>query len=187
MEEKSFELYGVVVLSDSPDRNVRDPITGVTKLTSRELKSIPAFLGEADIFKGLQMLLGVSSVGEGTSGINVRGAKTDQNLLLMDEAMVLISNHALGFLSAFNTDVTETFTLYKGNLHANFGGRAGSALNIQMRVGKYYTINDLPRPVSGAIVKLIINYPESSSNVLYTETKAGQYEMSTGLDLERAT
>jgi len=135
MEDKSFELEGVVVLSDQPDRNVRDPITGVAKLTTRELKAIPAFLGEADIFKGLQLLPGVSSVGEGTSGINVRGAKTDQNLLLMDETMVLSSNHALGFLSAFNTDVTETFTLYKGNLPANFGGRAGSALNIQMRDG----------------------------------------------------
>ncbi|MBB6326038.1 hypothetical protein FHS59_001666 [Algoriphagus iocasae] len=135
MEDKSYELEGVVVISDQPDRNVREPITGITKLTTRELKAIPAFLGEADIFKGLQLLPGVSTVGEGTSGINVRGAKTDQNLLLMDEVMVLSSNHALGFLSAFNTDVTENFTLYKGNLPANFGGRSGSALNIQMRDG----------------------------------------------------
>ncbi|NVK49044.1 MAG: TonB-dependent receptor [Cyclobacteriaceae bacterium] len=135
MVDKNYELDGVVVLSEEPDRNVRNPITGVTKLTTRELQAIPAFLGEADIFKGLQLLPGVSSVGEGTSGINVRGAKTDQNLLLMDEAIVLSSNHALGFLSAFNTDVTETFTLYKGNLPATFGGRAGSALNIQMRPG----------------------------------------------------
>jgi hypothetical protein len=135
MEEKSFELEGVVVLSEEPDRNVREAITGVTKLTTRELKAIPAFLGEADIFKGLQLLPGVSSVGEGTSGINVRGAKTDQNLLLMNEVLVLSSNHALGFLSAFNTDVTENFTLYKGNLPASLGGRAGSALNILMRPG----------------------------------------------------
>jgi len=135
MVEKSFELEGVVVMSDEPDRNVRNPITGITKLTATELRAIPAFLGEADIFKGLQLLPGVSSVGEGTSGINVRGAKADQNLLLMNEALVLSSNHALGFLSGFNTDVTETFTLYKGNLPANFGGRAGSALNIQMRPG----------------------------------------------------
>ncbi|HCB45511.1 MULTISPECIES: TonB-dependent receptor [unclassified Algoriphagus] len=135
MEEKSYELEGVVVLSDEPDRNVRNPITGIEKLTTRELKAIPAFLGEADIFKGLQLLPGVSSVGEGTSGINVRGAKTDQNLLLMDEVLVLSSNHALGFLSAFNTDVTESFTLYKGNLPSNLGGRAGSALNIAMRSG----------------------------------------------------
>ncbi len=135
MVEKSFELEGVVVMSDEPDRNVRNPITGITKLTTTELRAIPAFLGEADIFKGLQLLPGVSSVGEGTSGINVRGAKADQNLLLMNEALVLSSNHALGFLSGFNTDVTETFTLYKGNLPANFGGRAGSALNILMRPG----------------------------------------------------
>ena len=135
MLEKNFELEGVVVMSDQPDRNVRESITGITKLTTRELKAIPAFLGEADIFKGLQLLPGVSSVGEGTSGINVRGAKTDQNLILMNEALVLSSNHALGFLSAFNTDVTETFTLYKGNLPANLGGRSGSALNILMRPG----------------------------------------------------
>ena len=137
MADKSFELDGVVVLSDEPDRNVRNPITGVTKLTTTELRAIPAFLGEADIFKGLQLLPGVSSVGEGTSGINVRGAKTDQNLLLMDEALVLSSNHALGFLSAFNTDVTENFTLYKGNLPATYGGRAGSALDIKMRDGDF--------------------------------------------------
>jgi hypothetical protein len=135
MMEKDFELEGVVVLSDDPDRNVRNPITGVTKLTATELRAIPAFLGEADIFKGIQLLPGVSSVGEGTSGINVRGAKADQNLLLMNEVLVLSSNHALGFLSGFNTDVTENFTLYKGNLPANFGGRAGSALNILMRPG----------------------------------------------------
>ncbi|MFN3998097.1 carboxypeptidase-like regulatory domain-containing protein [Algoriphagus sp.] len=135
MVEKNFELEGVVVLSDEPDRNVRNPITGVTKLTATELRAIPAFLGEADIFKGLQLLPGVSSVGEGTSGINVRGAKADQNLLMMNEVLVLSSNHALGFLSGFNTDVTENFTLYKGNLPANFGGRAGSALNILMRPG----------------------------------------------------
>jgi len=135
MTDKNYELDGVVVMSDEPDRNVRNPITGVTRLTTRELQAIPAFLGEADIFKGLQLLPGVSSVGEGTSGINVRGAKTDQNLLLMDEALVLSSNHALGFLSAFNTDVTETFTLYKGNLPANYGGRAGSALDIKMKEG----------------------------------------------------
>ena len=135
MTVKSFELDGVVVVSEDPDRNVRNAITGVTKLTTRELRSIPAFMGEADIFKGLQLLPGVSSVGEGTSGINVRGAKTDQNLILMNEAVVLSSNHALGFLSGFNTDVTENFTLYKGNLPANFGGRAGSALNILMRPG----------------------------------------------------
>jgi hypothetical protein len=132
---KSFELDGVVVLSDDPDRNVRNPISGVAKLTARELQAIPAFLGEADIFKGLQLLPGVSSVGEGTSGINVRGAKTDQNLILMNEAVVLSSNHAMGFLSGFNTDVTENFTLYKGNLPANFGGRAGAALDIAMRPG----------------------------------------------------
>ncbi|MDN3205310.1 TonB-dependent receptor [Algoriphagus sediminis] len=137
MSDKSFELDGVVVMSDEMDRNVRNPITGVTKLTTQELKAIPAFLGEADIFKGLQLLPGVSSVGEGTSGINVRGAKTDQNLLLMDEALVLSSNHALGFLSAFNTDVTETFTLYKGNLPSRLGGRAGSALDIRMRDGDF--------------------------------------------------
>ncbi|MFC3416018.1 TonB-dependent receptor [Algoriphagus hitonicola] len=135
MREKNFELDGVVVMSEEPDRNVRNPITGITKLTTRELKAIPAFMGEADIFKGLQLMPGVSSVGEGTSGINVRGAKTDQNLLLMDEVLVLSSNHALGFLSGFNTDVTENFTLYKGNLPSSFGGRTGSALNIQMRPG----------------------------------------------------
>ena len=132
---KSFELDGVVVLSDDPDRNVRNPISGVAKLSAKELKAIPAFMGEADIFKGLQLMPGVSSVGEGTSGINVRGAKTDQNLILMNEAVVLSSNHALGFLSGFNTDVTENFTLYKGNLPANYGGRAGAALDITMRPG----------------------------------------------------
>ncbi len=135
MALKSFELDGVVVLSDDPDRNVRNPISGVAKLSAKELKAIPAFMGEADIFKGLQMMPGVSSVGEGTSGINVRGAKTDQNLILMNEAVVLSSNHALGFLSGFNTDVTENFTLYKGNLSATYGGRAGAALDISMRAG----------------------------------------------------
>ncbi len=137
MDNKDFELEMFTVLSEEKDRNVREPITGVTKMNIEEIKLIPAFLGEPDVINTLQLMPGITSVGEGSSGLNVRGGQADQNLLMMNEAIVLSNSHALGFLSSFNSDAVQNFSLFKGAVPSYFGGRSASALNIEMKKGDF--------------------------------------------------
>lgn len=130
-----FELQAFTVMAEERDRNVRSPITGVTKMNIEDIKLVPAFLGEPDVFNVLQSTPGVTSVGEGSAGLNIRGGQADQNLIMMNETIVLSNSHALGFLSSFNGDALQNFTLYKGSVPSYFGGRSSSALNIEMRKG----------------------------------------------------
>jgi hypothetical protein len=99
------------------------------------VKKIPAFLGEVDVIKSLQLLPGVSTVGEGASGFNVRGGNVGQNLILLDEAPVYNSSHFFGFFSVFNPDAVKEFKLYKGGVPAQYGGRISSVLDIRMKEG----------------------------------------------------
>lgn len=135
LTDQDFELEVFTVEADERDRNIRTAITGVTKMNIDEIKLVPAFLGEADVFNVLQSMPGVTSVGEGSAGMNIRGGQADQNLIMMNEAIVLSNSHALGFLSSFNGDILQNFTLYKGTVPSYFGGRSASALNIEMRKG----------------------------------------------------
>jgi hypothetical protein len=121
--------------SEEKERVIKSPITGVTKMNIDEIKMVPALMGEPDVFNVLQSMPGVTSVGEGSSGLNMRGGQADQNLILMNETIVLSNSHALGFLSSFNGDVLQSFSLYKGAVPSYFGGRSSSALNIEMRKG----------------------------------------------------
>jgi hypothetical protein len=130
-----FELDMFTLRSEEREMIVKSPITGVTKMNIDEIKLVPTLLGEPDVFNVLQAMPGVTSVGEGSAGLNIRGGQADQNLILMNEAIVLSNSHALGFLSSFNGDVVQNFTLYKGAVPSNFGGRSASALNIEMRKG----------------------------------------------------
>lgn len=130
-----FELEAFTVEADERDRNIRSPITGVTKMDINDIKLVPAFMGEPDVFNVLQSMPGVTSVGEGSAGMNIRGGQADQNLIMMNETIVLSNSHALGFLSSFNGDALQNFTLYKGAVPSYFGGRSSSALNIEMRKG----------------------------------------------------
>jgi hypothetical protein len=135
MYEKKFNLEEVVVEAEGAEQNVSKIDAGVIRMGIKELKQIPSFMGEPDVIKGLQFMPGITSVGEGSAGINVRGGQADQNLIMINEVMVLNSNHALGFLSPFNPDVVQDFTLFKGNLPSYYGGRSSAALNIQMKEG----------------------------------------------------
>lgn len=135
LADRDFELEVFTVQAEERDRNIRSPITGVTKMNIDEIKLVPAFLGEADVFNVLQSMPGVTSVGEGSAGMNIRGGQADQNLIMMNEAIVLSNSHALGFLSSFNGDALQNFTLFKGTVPSYFGGRSASALNIEMRKG----------------------------------------------------
>jgi len=135
LEDDVTKLDEVLIEAEARDKNVTRVDAGVNKLSIREIESLPTFLGEVDVVKSLQTLPGVSTVGEGASGFNVRGGRTDQNLILQDGAIMFNASHVLGFFSSFNPDATESFTLYKGNMPSQFGGRVSSVLDVRMKEG----------------------------------------------------
>jgi hypothetical protein len=137
LDEGVVDLEELIITSRPIDSNIKGALNGITQLEIQEIKSLPTFMGEVDILKSIQTLPGVSSVGEGSSGFNVRGGRTDQNLVLLNGAPIFNASHALGFVSAFNQDVINNFTLYKGNVPANLGGRASSVLEITTRQGNF--------------------------------------------------
>jgi hypothetical protein len=125
----------VVVTGKKEDRNIDDVQTSVIELEIKTVKEIPALLGEADIFRTLQLKPGVASAGEGNSGLYVRGGGPAQNLVLLDNATVYNPGHLLGFFSVFNADAIKSTTLIKGGIPAEYGGRISSVLDITMREG----------------------------------------------------
>ena len=122
--------------------NVESTQMGTIELPIENIKKLPAIFGEVDILKTIQLLPGVLSSGEGNAGFYVRGGGPDQNLVLLDEAVVYNSGHLLGFFSVFNADAIKNTTLIKGGMPANYGGRLSSVLDIQMKEGndKKYTV-----------------------------------------------
>lgn len=132
LKEVSSNLDQVTVSSKSGDNNVKRPLMGVSTLNIKELKRMPTVLGEIDILRGLQMLPGVTSVGEASNGVNVRGGTTDQNLMLLDEAPIFNPTHMFGLFSAFPSDAISAFDLYKGNVPARYGGRAAAVLDVSI-------------------------------------------------------
>ncbi|MDP4183674.1 MAG: TonB-dependent receptor [Bacteroidota bacterium] len=131
----SAELSEVVVTSVKPGDEASRPQMSVQKLQMNEIKRIPALMGEVDLIKVVQMLPGVQSTSEGSSGFSVRGGGIDQNLILLDEAIVYNASHLLGFFSVFNNDAIKDVNLYKGDIPASVGGRLSSLLDIRMREG----------------------------------------------------
>ncbi|UFH54403.1 TonB-dependent receptor [Spirosoma sp. KNUC1025] len=127
------QLEEVVVTSKGYDRNVRQPLLGVSQINIATLKKMPAALGEVDILRSLQMLPGVTSVGEAANGVNIRGGTTDQNLILMDDTPIFNPTHMFGLFSVFPPDAVSGLDLYKGNVPARYGGRAASVLDISLR------------------------------------------------------
>jgi hypothetical protein len=135
MKEEGKDLEEVVVSSEREDKNVTSMEMSVAKLDIKQIQKMPALLGEVDIIKSIQLLPGVTTVGEGASGFNVRGGNIDQNLVLMDEAPVYNSSHLFGFFSIFNPDAVKDVKLIKGGIPAQYGGRASSVLDIRMKEG----------------------------------------------------
>lgn len=135
IEEEGKDLEEVVISSDKEDKNIKSMEMSVAKLDIKQIQKMPALLGEVDIIKSIQLLPGVTTVGEGASGFNVRGGNIDQNLVLMDEAPVYNSSHLFGFFSIFNPDAVKDVKLIKGGIPAQYGGRASSVLDIRMKEG----------------------------------------------------
>lgn len=131
------ELEEIIIDKTINTIDIKKPEMSVNKLTSEEIKKLPVVLGETDILKTLLLLPGVVNSGEGTSGFNVRGGGSDQNLLLLDQTNVYSSSHLYGFFSVFNNDAVQNIKLYKGGIPARYGGRASSVLEINQKVGNY--------------------------------------------------
>jgi len=135
LDEESVQIAEVVIRAKSKDHNVTSTELGVNKLDIKTIQKMPAFMGEVDVIKSIQLLPGVSSVGEGASGFNVRGGSVGQNLVLLDDAPVYNSSHVMGFFSVFNPDAVKDVKLYKGGIPALYGGRIASILDIKMKEG----------------------------------------------------
>lgn len=131
---EGVELQEVVITGQEKDKNVTRTEMGTVTLPIDNIKKTPVLFGEADILKVIQLLPGVKSV-EGSSGFYVRGGGIDQNLVLLDEAVVYNPGHLLGFFSVFNADAIKNTTLIKGGMPAQYGGRLSSVLDIQMKEG----------------------------------------------------
>jgi hypothetical protein len=125
----------VVTASQKRLNNVKSAQMGQIDLSINTVKSVPAFMGETDILKTLQLLPGVRNAGEGNSGFYVRGGGPDQNLILLDEAVVYNTGHLFGFFSVFNSDAVKNLTLIKGGMPPQYGGRLSSVIDIAMKEG----------------------------------------------------
>ena len=124
-----------VIVEAGKDRNVTAMRMGVEKLDINTIKQVPTAFGEADILRVVLTLPGVKSVGEGSTGMSVRGGGTDQNLVLFNDATIYNPSHLFGFFSAFNPDILKSVELYKGAVPARYGGRLSSVLDIVTREG----------------------------------------------------
>lgn len=132
---KSSAISEVVVFSRKRDENVRNAQMGKIDLSVEQIKNIPAFMGEVDILKTIQLLPGVRNAGEGNAGFYVRGGGPDQNLIMLDDAVVYNTGHLFGFFSIFNSDAIKNTALIKGGMPAQYGGRLSSVLDIAMKDG----------------------------------------------------
>ena len=135
LQSKSSAMTEVVVYSRRKDVNIKSAQMGKVDLTISQIKNIPAFMGEVDILKAIQLMPGVQNAGEGNAGFYVRGGGPDQNLILLDDAVVYNTGHLFGFFSIFNSDAIKNVSLIKGGMPAQYGGRLSSVLDVSMKEG----------------------------------------------------
>lgn len=135
MEESAVDLEEVEIKGKRVADNTQSTAMGTIKLNISALKKIPVVFGETDILRALTLQPGVTTVGEGAGGFNVRGGRVDQNLVLLDEMPIFNTSHLLGFFANINPDVVSDVTLYKGSIPANYGGRLSSLLTINTKTG----------------------------------------------------
>ena len=141
LTESSESLDEVVINQNIEKLNIRNPQMSVNVLSSKTIKDIPVVLGESDVIKAITLLPGVTSAGENASGFNVRGGAADQNLILLDEAIIYNSSHLFGLFSVFNPDAIKNVKLYKGGIPARYGGRVSSVLDIYQKEGNSNTFH----------------------------------------------
>lgn len=172
--EKAEQLEEVVVTKNVEKMDIRKPQMSVNTLSVETIKKIPVILGEADIIKSILLLPGVTNAGEGASGFNVRGGSVDQNLILLDEAIIFNSSHLFGFFSVFNPDAIKDIKLYKGGIPARYGGRVSSVLDIFQKEG-----NSKELKVNGGIgavaSRLLVEGPIKKDKAAFLIGARGSY------------
>ena len=131
--EESFEELDEVIVQGDAIRNIEDTSTGNTRIDAEASKNIPLVLGERDVLKIATTLPGVTTAGEGSAGFNVRGGKTDQNLILLDNAVLYNPSHFFGFFQAINPFSIKDLNIYKGSIPAEYGGRLSSVFEISSK------------------------------------------------------
>lgn len=135
LKPEEMSLDEIIIQERRPDEQLKNMEMGKASVPIETIKNIPALFGEVDLFRSLQLLPGVQTAGEGTTGLFVRGGSADQNLVQLDGAPVYNPSHFFGIFSVFNPDGLKSVDLYKGNMPASFGGRAASLIDVSLREG----------------------------------------------------
>ncbi|TAE85403.1 MAG: TonB-dependent receptor [Bacteroidetes bacterium] len=146
LPQTGIKAKEAVVTGERNNKNVTSTEMSRVELTGEQVKTLPVIFGEPDVLKAITLLPGIKSGGEGGTGFYVRGGGPDQNLVLMDDAVIYNPSHLLGFLSVFNTDAVRNVEVIKGGMPANYGGRLSSILNVNLKEG-----NDKEYDVSGGV------------------------------------
>ncbi len=133
--QEATDLQEITVVGHQKITGVHSTQMGAIEVPIAQIKTVPTLFGEADLVKALQLLPGVQSGSEGSTGMYVRGGGPDENLFLLDGIPVYNVNHMAGFFSVFNPDAVKNVTLYKGNFPARFGGRLSSVIDVRMNDG----------------------------------------------------
>jgi hypothetical protein len=153
MQRTVIQMKEVVVVGDR-QMNIRFTDPGLEKISAKSIKQIPTMMGERDILKISEMLPGIVTVGEGSSGLNVRGGNYDQNAFFINKIPIYNTSHLFGFFPAFNADIIKDFSIYKGHIPAKYGGRLSSVFNIIARQGnrKRFSLRGGVSPVAANLL-----------------------------------
>jgi hypothetical protein len=153
MKKASIQIQEVVI-SGERQSNIRVKDPGLDQISVKSIKSLPMMMGERDILKVSGTLPGIVSAGEGGAGLNVRGSGSDQNAFYINRIPIYNTSHMFGFFPAFNSDIIKDFSIYKGHIPAQYGGRLASVFNITTRQGnrKDFTAHGGLSPIAGTIV-----------------------------------
>lgn len=135
LQEMSFKLKDVIVANSKVETNLSRPQMGLMSISSKDIKKLPTFLGEADVMRAIQIMPGIQAANERSTGISVRGGSIDQNLFLLDDAPIYQISHSMGLYSVFNTDAVKDIKVYKGDIPANYGGRLASLVDVRLKDG----------------------------------------------------
>jgi len=153
MDQANFEMDEVVVYGDK-QMSIRAKDPGLEKIAVKSIREIPMMMGEPDILKVSEMLPGIVSVGEGSTGLNVRGGNADQNAFYINNIPIYNTSHLFGFFPAFNSEIIKDFSIYKGYIPASYGGRLSSVFDITTKTGnkEHFTARGGISPVSANLV-----------------------------------
>lgn len=151
--KKENILIDELVFFGDRETNIRSKDPGLERIATKTIKEIPMMIGERDILKVSSLLPGIVSVGEGSAGLNVRGGSSDQNAFYIDKIPIYNTSHLFGFFPAFNADIIKDFSIYKGYVPAQYGGRLSSVFNITSRDPnrKHFTVHGGVNPITGFI------------------------------------